>query len=284
MKFKGKVDWWMHLVFIMLAMLTVVGILMLFSGMLVTGIIISVISAPIMVILLPAWFNTYYEIKDGILKTRCGVIKYDDIDISRIVSVASTKNPISAPALSLDRLEISYRWKSAAVIDHIVIAPADKQGFIDELQRQNSEIAVGEGKPQSKAMKIAISAIGIITAAICLILPFIFIFGEMEPTIIVHDTNVQIRALYGTRIDFDNISQVTLLDQSMQQIGAGARTNGYGGNAWKGHFTAGLLFVRPNSSPTIKIQRVNGSNVFISFTDSSQTRAVYEEIVAALPR
>ena len=64
----------------------------------------------------------------------------------------------------------------------------------------------------------------------------------------------------------------------LRELGAGSRINGYNGGAWRGHFTAGLLFVRPNSSPTIRIERAVGSDIFINFRDYAGTIGLYNKL------
>ena len=111
----------------------------------------------------------------------------------------------------------------------------------------------------------------------------LFYQGEREPTVNIFDDNIQIRAMYGLSVDFSEISNVSLLEQSMREIGVGRRTNGYStGNTLKGHFTSGLLFVQANESPTIRIERNSGSNIYISFRDGEQTEMLYNELMATI--
>jgi hypothetical protein len=67
--------------------------------------------------------------------------------------------------------------------------------------------------------------------------------------------------MYGLTINFSEIADVSLIENSMSNIGIGSRTNGYGGfgESLKGNFksdTLGdiILFVNSKSSPTIKIE------------------------------
>ena len=89
--------------------------------------------------------------------------------------------------------------------------------------------------------------------------------------------------MYGLEVDLANIRDITLLELSMREIGPGRRTNGYAtGSTLRGHFTSGLLFVRPDSSPTIRIERERGPNIYISLRGSEATRILYSELSAAL--
>lgn len=54
-----------------------------------------------------------------------------DIPLSDIDEVPPSDSPLSSPALSLDRLRVSYRARGADRF--VLISPQDKGGFIREL-------------------------------------------------------------------------------------------------------------------------------------------------------
>ena len=112
----------------------------------------------------------------------------------------------------------------------------------------------------------------------------LFYFGEKEPVITVTDDTMQIESIYDIEIDFVEIKEISLLDKSMNDIGTGARTNGYGGlgQTLKGNFEEKLLFVHAASSPTILIERDGKKATYISFKDEEKTKALYEELTIAL--
>ncbi|UEG55384.1 PH domain-containing protein [Mucilaginibacter daejeonensis] len=60
-----------------------------------------------------------------------------NIDANTIKSVKATRNPLSAPAISLDRLEIAY-----GKYDTIMVSPKDRTGFIAQLLNDHPSIAV----------------------------------------------------------------------------------------------------------------------------------------------
>lgn len=70
---------------------------------------------------------TRYELRADLLYIRCGFIVFPKIRYDEIVEVVSTRNPLSSPALSLDRLAI--RTTSGGVM----ISPAPRQEFLQEL-------------------------------------------------------------------------------------------------------------------------------------------------------
>jgi hypothetical protein len=84
------------------------------------------------------WFGTGYEISDVELKIRCGPFR-QSIPVQEIREIKRTRSPLSAPACSLDRMEIKY-GKSKRVM----ISPADKKGFIKLLVRKSPQINLDE--------------------------------------------------------------------------------------------------------------------------------------------
>ncbi|QQZ11243.1 PH domain-containing protein [Heyndrickxia vini] len=96
------------------------------------GLIIVSIS---LVFVIWLWINTYYEINNGDLKIIAGPFKYALISINEIKAIESTKNIITSPALSMDRIEIHYnKWHT------IIISPKNQIKFINELQKINPKI------------------------------------------------------------------------------------------------------------------------------------------------
>ena len=280
MKFKSKIDWWLHLIFICWLIANAWGIINAVGGGM-GGLIIAITFTPFSVFLIvPIWLNTYYLLDESSLLIKSGLGRGERIEYGLIMKVGETRNPSSAKALSLDRLEIKFKAKSGAFNDSIIISPKDKQEFMTQLKLRNDSIEISrEPMPMSKAVKISLIVAGVISALILAGVGIMFIWGEMEPEVIFQGDSLQIRAMYGITVDFSNISGVYLLSQSMREIGAGRRTNGYNGiNVWRGHFTAGLLFVRPDISPTIRIERIRGSNIYLSFRESWRSLHLYNEL------
>jgi membrane protein YdbS with pleckstrin-like domain len=91
--------------------------------------IIMIVSTLVFVALLGslvAW--TYYSIEGPVLKVVSGPFRWK-VPIAEIKSVEATRNPLSSPALSLDRLRITWGEKN----HKIMISPADKNGFVKAL-------------------------------------------------------------------------------------------------------------------------------------------------------
>lgn len=139
---------------------------------------------------------------------------------------------------------------------------------------------------RSKIPKAVIVAITSFSAIILMVVGVQLYNGEKDPDISILDDRIQINTMYGLDIGISEIAGIYLLEKSMSDIGIGVRTNGYGGmgGAFKGNFksdTLGetLLFVYSKSSPTIKIERTNKKDIYISFRNSEKTEQLYNKLI-----
>ncbi|MBZ6067931.1 PH domain-containing protein [Aeromonas schubertii] len=79
---------------------------------------------------LPTWLltTTYYRLEGDTLFVSSGPIRLC-VPLREIVNITPTNNPLSSPALSLDRLRIEYgRGKS------VMISPRNKEEFVRNLE------------------------------------------------------------------------------------------------------------------------------------------------------
>ena len=76
-------------------------------------------------------YPLYYEITSDELIVRCGLLMRRHIPIGSIDGVKPDRNPVGAPAWSLDRLRVDYRKDTQPTF--IMISPADKMAFMEEL-------------------------------------------------------------------------------------------------------------------------------------------------------
>lgn len=74
--------------------------------------------------------GTGYRIEERSLHVRGGPFRWR-IPLDAIVSVTPTRNPLSSPALSLDRLRVTHRTRRGE--RGLMISPADKAGFLAAL-------------------------------------------------------------------------------------------------------------------------------------------------------
>ena len=139
-----------------------------------------------------------------------------------------------------------------------------------------------------KAAKTRQTIRHVITLIVIAGVAIMFYFGLKEPRIYVTD-DIIISGMYGLTVEYSEITDITLIGKSMSEIGTGKRTNGFGGpgNALKGFFELSgdgktLLFVSPKSSPTIRIERVDRENIYISFRGGEDTQRLYNTLKAAV--
>lgn len=128
---------------------------------------------------------------------------------------------------------------------------------------------------------ISLFGLGIVLALAFDLVPRIGANRQIEVT----NTNLEISGFPGLSVPLNEITNITLLPQSMREIGPGNRIRGNAlSNNWSGQWTAGTLFTNPDGNPTLKIERVTGSNIFISFEDGNKTTEIYENLIAATER
>lgn len=132
MKFRSKIDWWLLLIFVVITANIVMKIYEAnyyyslasnFPHLVIYSLVILVIWLPI--------FNTYYLLENNTLIIRSLVFRWK-ININDITRIEPTHNPLSSPALSLDRLKIYY-MKDGRVAT-VMISPKDKEGFLNMLR------------------------------------------------------------------------------------------------------------------------------------------------------
>lgn len=125
-KFRSKVDWWL-----------IILILVVFGYPILDGIVsklylLSLTMLAILLLMFWMFSKIKYVIDDSILK-----VWWIKIDIHSIKRIYKTNNPLSSPALSLDRIAIVYNK-----YDEVLISPKLKDELIQELLKINPSIMV----------------------------------------------------------------------------------------------------------------------------------------------
>lgn len=77
--------------------------------------------------------GTYYIIKDNQLIISNLFLK-SYLEINEIREISKSKNILAAPALSLDRIQVTFRND-----DKLIISPRDLEGLISEIKKINPE-------------------------------------------------------------------------------------------------------------------------------------------------
>ncbi len=136
-----------------------------------------------------------------------------------------------------------------------------------------------EGSKKSGIAAIVIIAVTLISVAA------MFIYGEQEPSVTLADGRIEISGMYGTAFPVSEVKSVSLIEKSLDEIAPDSwRTNGYGGiGQTRGYLRSNeigdyLAFADSAAAPTILIERTEGDNIYISFSDSAKTKAQYNEL------
>jgi hypothetical protein len=134
LKFRSKIDWWLLLIFIVITANIVIKIYEAnyhyslasnFPHLIIYSLVIFLIWLPI--------FNTYYVVENGTLVIKSLVFRWK-ININDITQIEPTHNPLSSPALSLDRLKIYYMKNGK--IATVMISPKNKEAFLQAINKR----------------------------------------------------------------------------------------------------------------------------------------------------
>jgi len=137
--FRSKVDTWLGALLggaVILELGVVVFLLRLHvvGGWAIAGFLLASAALVLWVLL-----RTVYRLENDALAIRSGPFAMR-IPLASITGIRPTRNPLSSPALSLDRLEISFGQGKSCMI-----SPEDKTAFLAALRSRG--VRAAEGKP-----------------------------------------------------------------------------------------------------------------------------------------
>ncbi|GEA66274.1 hypothetical protein PA3_04320 [Acinetobacter pittii] len=129
MKFRSKIDWWLLLIFVVITANIVMKIYEAnYHYSLASNFPHLVIYSLVILV------NTYYVVENNTLIIKSLVFRWK-ININDITQIEPTHNPLSSPALSLDRLKIYYMKDGRMAT--VMISPKDKEGFLNALHKSS---------------------------------------------------------------------------------------------------------------------------------------------------
>jgi hypothetical protein len=126
--FPAKISWWLFGP-ILLALTANIGYDLLHGAWLA-----ALFSAGVAALVLYVVLGTRYTLTDTELLIQSGPFGWR-VPVQQIKRVVPSRNPLSSPAPSLDRLKISYNK-----YDWVLISPRDKAAFLDALKQLNPTI------------------------------------------------------------------------------------------------------------------------------------------------
>jgi len=134
--YRSEVDQWLLIVFAVSALAAVAA----FIGLVYYGSYLEWmigIAALILGVGLPLWIldSTGYTLTTGFLVVRSGPFHWG-VPLRQITKVTATRNPLSSPALSLERLRIEYSEGKV-----IMISPEKRRDFLADLRSRGVHCA-----------------------------------------------------------------------------------------------------------------------------------------------
>lgn len=129
--FRSKVDGWLATALVASAAASAIAVVIV--GVVESPLLALAISPLLLLSVgLPMWLlgATSYTLDRTDLNVRCGPFAWR-VPLREIRAVTATRNPLSSPALSLDRLRIDFGRMGS-----IMISPQDKEGFMQELRKR----------------------------------------------------------------------------------------------------------------------------------------------------
>jgi len=129
----SKKDWWL----VMLVFLSGLGLVFAFLMSLLRH---GLLHSETLALFLTALFYTLilrglawpvsYEVQEGMLHIRSGLLHYR-VPLAAITRVRPSRNPLSSPAWSLDRLRIDYHKDGK--LKFLLISPKERMRFLQEM-------------------------------------------------------------------------------------------------------------------------------------------------------
>jgi hypothetical protein len=124
--YRSKIDWWLIII------IFIVFCYPMIEGILTKDYIMFSISFGVLSLVFLMFKSIKYKIDGEQLQ-----IWWTKIDINSIKRIYSTHNPLSSPALSLDRIAVVYNK-----YDEVLISPKEREDFIREVLKINPNIVV----------------------------------------------------------------------------------------------------------------------------------------------
>ena len=126
--YKSKIDWWLGAILAIAMIASVIAALKALSDPQNSVWVAALIGGPGFIIPLVSLLSTRYVIQDQQIIVRSGLFKWR-IQINDISGITPTHDPIASPALSLDRLRITYGHSNS-----LLVSPRDKVGFMRQIE------------------------------------------------------------------------------------------------------------------------------------------------------
>lgn len=135
-KFSSKIDGWL----IPVLVLSVGGLVAALVAVLIQEtpwpirVLVAAVTAAVTLLLLAVFKSTYYLVRSDDIRIVSGPFRWT-IPLAEVRDISPTRNPLSSPALSLDRLKIAYGKRK-----FVLISPDDKDGFLRAVDMARQQV------------------------------------------------------------------------------------------------------------------------------------------------
>jgi hypothetical protein len=131
--YRSKVDWWLVPILCVPIVASIAVCFALVLGGKASELPWGIAGVGFVVALfLGVVFPMRYGVDETHLIVRFGLCR-QRVPLANITEVYPTRNPLSSPALSLDRLYVKY---GEGIFNAVMISPAEKSGFLNELAKR----------------------------------------------------------------------------------------------------------------------------------------------------
>lgn len=276
-QFRSKVDWW--LAALLIAPVVLIGALLL-AGVSTPWVLVPILAPQALVIWILA--RTFCTVTDDTLLVRSGPFHWT-IPLVSIRSLTATRNPLSSPALSLDRIAVDHTG------GRLLVSPRNKAGFVRAIVEIVPGVKVaglpgadasGPADPPESSLSMAavvpLVMLGVLGLGFG---SWVLYAGTRAPEATISGGTLSISGLYSTTVRRQDVVRISLEDR----VAIGRKHQGFsGGRYLRGYFEVNGLgrcrvFVSRDSTPFIVIQTTSQPLV-ISFDDAGRTRALHDEL------
>lgn len=279
-RFASKIDWWLAV--LLIAPVVLIGAFLL-AGVSEPWVLVLTLAPQALVMWILA--RTFYVVTEDALLVRSGPFRWT-IPLASIRSLAATRNPLSSPALSLDRIAVEHTG------GRLMVSPRSKAAFVRAVLALAPSVRVSglpgatgsadDDKPESTfntAAVLPLIALGAISLAFG---AWQIYAGVRAPEATLSGDTLAISGLYSTTIRRQDVVRLALEDH----VTIGRKHQGFdGGRHLRGYFEVeGLgrsrVFVSRNATPFIVIHTTTQPLV-LNFDDAGRTRALHEALKQA---
>ena len=151
--YKSKVDWWLA---ILLALPPIASMIVTILAIQRGNPMEMILGIGSMLFLAGIYFGLVFPMRYGIgsshLIIRYGIFR-QHVQFNDIVEVRPTRNPLSSPALSLDRLHIQF---GSGIFKAVMISPTQREQFLADIAKSAGLDQVGNRlvRRQAKATEL----------------------------------------------------------------------------------------------------------------------------------